>query len=218
MGPAVERRRFDEEGQRRLVEVATRHFAEHGYEGASLNEIIAEAGLSKGSFYHHFADKAALFAAALSAVTTELHAAAPVPETPRTRAAYWRAMEEHGEHMLRALQTRPVLVAFLASLRQSPARDPAFAAIRARGRAVYLPFLQAGRDLGCVRADLSLELLADIWDAADGALDREILASDEPITAARIEAHARIAFDMFRRIFEARPSKSRPPRWRDGRR
>jgi AcrR family transcriptional regulator len=40
-------------------------FAEHGYHGCSVDAILAQAGSSKGAFYHHFADKAAVLEALL---------------------------------------------------------------------------------------------------------------------------------------------------------
>ena len=40
-------------------------FAKHGYEGASINEIAAEAGFSKGALYWNFASKEDLFFALL---------------------------------------------------------------------------------------------------------------------------------------------------------
>ena len=44
----------------RLAAVAAEAFAQSGLEGASLNSILKEARMGKGSFYHHFTDKAAL--------------------------------------------------------------------------------------------------------------------------------------------------------------
>ena len=49
-----------------LIEVATGLFAEHGYEGTSIEAVLAAAGVSRGALYHHFAGKEALFRAVLS--------------------------------------------------------------------------------------------------------------------------------------------------------
>lgn len=49
-----------ESTRRRILEVASRHFLERGYSGVSLNEIIRDAGITKGGFYFHFASKADL--------------------------------------------------------------------------------------------------------------------------------------------------------------
>ena len=55
-----------------LVAVATRLFAERGFEGASIEAVLDEAGVSRGSLYHHFANKEALFEAALDAVEARI--------------------------------------------------------------------------------------------------------------------------------------------------
>src|SRR6266700_828823 len=44
-----------------VVDVATRLFAEHGYDGTSIETVQASAGVSRGSLYHHFPGKEALF-------------------------------------------------------------------------------------------------------------------------------------------------------------
>jgi AcrR family transcriptional regulator len=46
-----------------LLEAAARVFAERGYAGASVDRIAEAAGLSKGTFYWHFASKEDLFLA-----------------------------------------------------------------------------------------------------------------------------------------------------------
>ena len=45
----------------RICDHAVEHFAEHGYDGSSLNEIAALAGMRKASLYAHFANKDAFF-------------------------------------------------------------------------------------------------------------------------------------------------------------
>lgn len=44
----------------RLLAAAQGLFHRYGYTGTSLDHIVAEAGLTKGSFYHHFESKEAL--------------------------------------------------------------------------------------------------------------------------------------------------------------
>lgn len=46
-----------------LLDCAQARFLEHGYDNASLNEVIAQAGVSKGAFYHYFPSKEALLEA-----------------------------------------------------------------------------------------------------------------------------------------------------------
>jgi AcrR family transcriptional regulator len=57
-----------------LIDVATRLFAEQGYEGTSIEAVLAAAGVSRGALYHHFAGKEALFEAVVSAATDRVTA------------------------------------------------------------------------------------------------------------------------------------------------
>jgi AcrR family transcriptional regulator len=51
-----------------VIEVATRLFAEHGYDGTSVEAVQDSSGVSRGSLYHHFPGKEALFLAVLEEV------------------------------------------------------------------------------------------------------------------------------------------------------
>ncbi len=55
-----------------LIDVATRLFAEHGYDGTSIKAVQADSGVSRGSLYHHFPGKDALFWAVLEGVGTRV--------------------------------------------------------------------------------------------------------------------------------------------------
>lgn len=70
-----------------LIEVATRLFATHGYDGTSIEAVLAESGVSRGSLYHHFPGKEALYLAVFEVLGDQLgadmtaalqHAADPV--------------------------------------------------------------------------------------------------------------------------------------------
>jgi AcrR family transcriptional regulator len=45
----------------RIVDVAIRHFAEHGYSAARVEDIAAQLGIAKGSVFQHFKSKDGLF-------------------------------------------------------------------------------------------------------------------------------------------------------------
>jgi AcrR family transcriptional regulator len=52
-----------EETRARIMDAAVRRFAVSGYDAASVDDICAEAGVSKGAFYHHYPTKQAVFIA-----------------------------------------------------------------------------------------------------------------------------------------------------------
>ena len=52
---------IDKEKQDRIINAAIKEFAEKGYDRASTNEIVKEAGISKGLLFHYFQNKKQLF-------------------------------------------------------------------------------------------------------------------------------------------------------------
>jgi AcrR family transcriptional regulator len=44
----------------RVLDAAVDLFAQQGYDGTSVAQVITQAGVAKGGFYHHFASKEAL--------------------------------------------------------------------------------------------------------------------------------------------------------------
>jgi len=52
---------LDSEKQDRIINAAIKEFAQKGYDSASTNEIVKEAGISKGLLFHYFQSKKQLF-------------------------------------------------------------------------------------------------------------------------------------------------------------
>jgi AcrR family transcriptional regulator len=79
------RERQAEATRQLLVSVARELFADRGYAGTSVEEIVQRAGVARGALYHHFAGKDALFRAVYDTVQADiasrvLAAAAAGPE------------------------------------------------------------------------------------------------------------------------------------------
>ncbi len=58
-------RRVRGQGRESLLEVAVGEFITRGYDATSMEDLSRAAGITKSSFYHHFAGKEALLRAAL---------------------------------------------------------------------------------------------------------------------------------------------------------
>ena len=80
-----------EKGERRkkeLLKIAYRMFIEKGYDNTSIDDIIAEAGIAKGTYYYHFPSKEATLEAVIDMMISEeaerakvvISAPLPVPQ------------------------------------------------------------------------------------------------------------------------------------------
>lgn len=73
--PAQPRTRDKEATRQRLLDAAETVFADKGYHGAAVDDIIQASDSSKGGFYFHFPNKEAIFLALIEALTPKLEAA-----------------------------------------------------------------------------------------------------------------------------------------------
>ncbi|HUB88595.1 MAG TPA: TetR/AcrR family transcriptional regulator, partial [Dyella sp.] len=96
--------RSKEATHERIVETAARAIRRSGYDGASVAEIMKEAGLTHGGFYAHFPSREAMLAEAADRAGAEAVAVSTRVATnaPPEQALQWlvRAYlsKEHCEH------------------------------------------------------------------------------------------------------------------------
>ncbi len=55
-----------------LIKTGRRLFGSNGYEKTSIEQICSEAGVTNGSLYHHFGDKAGLYAEIIATLDIEV--------------------------------------------------------------------------------------------------------------------------------------------------
>ena len=67
-------REHKEKTRAKIVDAARRLFNRHGFAGVSIDDIMGEAGLTRGGFYNHFGTKEELYAAVVSRVVDPHHA------------------------------------------------------------------------------------------------------------------------------------------------
>jgi AcrR family transcriptional regulator len=77
----------------KVLEVATRLFAERGYEATSVNDVAREAGVSIGALYKYFSDKPALLEGVLATFESQFaEAMSHVHQIPGTHFDKLHAM------------------------------------------------------------------------------------------------------------------------------
>jgi AcrR family transcriptional regulator len=169
----------------RLSKAATRLFAERGFESASVQDIVAAAGVTKGAMYHYFDSKDDLLYAiyhrllAVQTARLETFAAAGGGIEERLRGAAVDVVET-------TLANLDEMTVFFRSLHMLHAAKQA--TVRAERRAYHERFrsmVEEGQRAGVIRADIPPDMvvfflfgaLHDIttWYRPDGPLGaREI--------------------------------------------
>jgi AcrR family transcriptional regulator len=185
-----------------ILEAAAREFGEHGYEGASLNHLLAAAGVSKGAAYYYFEDKADLFAEAARAAIGLLLDVVPDPSSipadgfwPSISRLYRESMERTRAHPWAVAMARAIWRS-IGDVRAAKAVEPVFA----WARDLLARLVDRGVEVGAVRGDVPRELLVDLLVQLDGAIDRWMLANIDRLPVERVEAVGATLLDMTRRM------------------
>jgi AcrR family transcriptional regulator len=84
-----------EENRIKLVGAARKAFAASGFAAASMDDLTASVGLTRGALYHSFGDKTGLLAAVVAQVDGEM--AARAHQAGATAASPWERLLAEGE-------------------------------------------------------------------------------------------------------------------------
>jgi AcrR family transcriptional regulator len=178
---ARSRRPPREEVRRRILAAATEVFLERGFGGASVEEIAAAAGFSKGAVYSNFEDKDALFLALvdeefawrLDQLRTALEEA---PDDPAAGA---------GRSMMRALAAHQDLHVLFSEFRVHADRSPAtrrrFARRRRQIRATLAETVAAYAERADVELTMPADHLATVLLALTNGLALERLGQEDAV-------------------------------------
>jgi AcrR family transcriptional regulator len=86
--------------RRTLLDTARRVFTERGYDNVSAEELVAEAGVTRGALYHHFDDKKDVFRTVVIEMEAELDRR--VTEAALTSETTWGTLEAGTRALLEA--------------------------------------------------------------------------------------------------------------------
>ena len=163
-------KRVDHEDRRRQIAAAVRRIAaDRGLEGVSLNEVAAEAGISKGSVQHYFASRDEMLRYATTTLRGGIEERIASPSEPRVRdllVALLPLDEAGRDHAL-------VANAFVVRALKDPEIAGHFRTGHGQLRDAVAALLIAGQDAGdlllttdpATEADLLLALVAGLGDA-----------------------------------------------------
>ncbi|XXF79665.1 TetR/AcrR family transcriptional regulator [Myxococcaceae bacterium GXIMD 01537] len=150
--------------QQAILDVARAHFARDGIAGASYNQIIAEAGISKTAAYQYFDGKDDLAATVLEQVRRRVLGLLGKWEPAPSAEVFWSRLRESGARLVEHLASSPEDLALISA---TPESGP-----RAESLRWFEDVLDDGIGLGVIRGDVDRALLLSVtsafFQAADG--------------------------------------------------
>ena len=149
-----------------IVDVAMRHFAEHGFRGAHVEDIASEVGVAKGTVFLHFGSKEGLFLAAYERAVNLLPGWLDAPEEI-VASGFWTVLDywlERTEQFL-SEQWVPNRVAMIGRYDTGLGlRRPISRFMRSEDPYGTLEFVEFGVQRGDIRSDVDVEMIASMLD------------------------------------------------------
>ncbi|GIV62791.1 MAG: TetR/AcrR family transcriptional regulator [Chloroflexota bacterium] len=149
---------LDEEKRERILTAALKEFSTQPYENASLNRIVAQAGIPKGSLYQYFSDKKDLYfylideAAQAKLTFLRQHG---LPRDADFFEGFAALMLAGAEFDL----NYPQYSRLLSQAFNSPLVDEITARLKGKSFDYLYELLQTARQQGHIRSDLPLDLI-----------------------------------------------------------
>lgn len=203
MAPLGRKRSLPDDKRELLFREARREFC-LGYEQASFNRIISRSGISKGSVYYHFADKADLFTEVVIDTFAKIgEGIGPLPE-PKTAAAFWTNVTTLVTGFDAVALKEPELGAIGRAVYSTVETNNTLVNLRSRAEAWVQELLKKGQGVGAVRDDLPLSLLARVLTSLSMGLDRWFLEHWESLNKDQLEKLSAKSLDLYRNMLEPR--------------
>lgn len=190
-----------------ILQAAKRMFLLHGYEGASMDLIAGEAGVSKLTLYSHFGDKEGLFAAAVQAYCEEQLPATLFESSPQTPL---RERLVQIAEVFFAVATSPEAIAghrMLCSpqLKESGVPELFWEAGPARLQQALAQLFAKRTAAGELAAHDAQLAASQFCTLLKGDPHARLLLGCAPPDADDVRAHLHAAVDMFLRAYRAAP-------------
>lgn len=188
--------------QERVLNAALAEFADQGYHQASLNRLVARAGIAKGSLYQYFPNKEGIFRhifqLALKLVRQTL---VEVKETTRDEDLFTR-LEKSLQAGVRFLKEHPRIYSLYLKIqfdRQMPFREEFLTAVRRHAGEYFGSLIRRARSRGELRPGLSEPAALFLLDAV---FDRFLQAAAVPALDVTFNLHQTPAETIQQRIRE----------------
>lgn len=207
------RKRFENlpADQRALIlAAAAEEFAREGFEEASINRIIAAAGLSKGGLYYYFDDKEDLYAAVMDDVMDRAFAVVADLPRPTDAASYWATLRVGMDRLNAAFLHDTQLAELGRGLYRRSGKNPTYERLLERARGWVRFLVEEGQRVGAVRSDVPVAFLAETVTGMVLAMDRWVVMSLERVGASELLEIAPKTIELLRDFLSPKRAERAP--------
>ncbi len=170
-----------------LFRAALNAFSQQSFEAASLNDIIRNAGLNKGSFYYRFYDKMDLYLSLLYRLGMEKLELFRQYDDENAACDFFESVKKKALLGLRFARMEPRYHAFSRRIRAEDAalRNTIWECFGGTTQDVLTDMIESGKASGRLRKDISTQLAADVFSTLLERIDLMISpdTDDETIIA-----------------------------------
>jgi TetR/AcrR family transcriptional regulator len=183
--------------QERVLDAALSEFADRGYQAASLNRLVAQAGIAKGSLYQYFPNKEGIFRHIFQYALGLVRRTLTTVKEETLEESFFTRLEQSLLAGVRFLREHPRVFSLYLKIqfdRNVPFREEFLAAVRRHATEYFDSLVRRAKARGELRIgmsrDAALFLLDAVFDrflqaVAVPALDMSLglhQASEEAIT------------------------------------
>ncbi|MFB3169807.1 TetR/AcrR family transcriptional regulator [Neobacillus sp. 179-C4.2 HS] len=198
---------LDSEKQDRIINAAIKEFAQKGYDNASTNEMVKEAGISKGLLFHYFKNKKQLFLFLFdycySLVADEFY-----KKVDLTEPDFFKRIRQ-SVHIKMDLQTKyPDILTFIqeAFMQDSPEIKDEFDKKKLELNAINIGIIYDGIDLSKFRDDVDVQKILKVisWTfekMSDEELHKAKMVPGHKIDYEKVFLEAEEYFELFIKCF-----------------
>ncbi|MDQ0974349.1 TetR/AcrR family transcriptional regulator [Neobacillus niacini] len=198
---------LDSEKQDRIINAAIKEFAQKGYDNASTNEMVKEAGISKGLLFHYFKNKKQLFFF-LFDYCYNLVADEFYKKVDLTERDFFKRIRQAVLIKMDLQQQYPDILTFIqeAFMQDSPEIKDEFDKKKLELNAINIGIIYDGIDLSKFRDDVDVQKILKVisWTfekMSDEELHKAKMVPSHKIDYDRVFLEAEEYFELFIKCF-----------------
>lgn len=169
---------LSEDKRQRVLDAAIEEFADHGFQGASMNRLAARLAIAKGSIFQYFGSKEGLFSFAFGRAVELFKGPLKAAREQAKDQGFFELVRQSLLTGMEFIENHPLIYRIYLKMLHNddfPLRGHLLGQVRAAAAKYFQPLVMEGIRRGELRPDLDLDLAVYVLDTL---LDRFLQSRD----------------------------------------